>query len=221
MDKYAIIVAGGSGSRMGNTIPKQFLEINAKPILVHTIDKFLSIENIKIIVVLPEIHINFWQKILIKFPYLLDIQIVYGGDTRFKSVKNGLSQIPDTGVVAIHDAVRPFVNISEIENCYNQAAKSKAVVLAVPSKDSVRIITENGSKALDRSKVYLIQTPQTFDIELVKKAYAQTENTLFTDDASVVELWGHGIQIVQGSYENIKITSPDDLLLAEKLILNS
>ncbi|MGL4631467.1 MAG: 2-C-methyl-D-erythritol 4-phosphate cytidylyltransferase [Leadbetterella sp.] len=219
--KIAIIVAGGSGTRMGTDVPKQFLEIHGKPILVHTIEKFLLIDNIKILLAIPQAHQEKWGKIQrVFFPQNSQIQVVIGGDTRFQSVKNALDSIKDKkGVVAVHDAVRPLVALEDIMKTYDSAIDYKAVVLAVPSKDSVRIVQTTGQNVqVDRTQVYCVQTPQTFDLEILKKAYLQEYKSIFTDDASVVESTGEHIHIVEGKYTNIKITTPEDLILAQSYL---
>ncbi len=223
MKKFAIIVAGGSGSRMNSAIPKQFLSLHKKPIIIHTLEKFLAIENCQIVLVLPENEIETWIQISEKFN-LQDSRIIttIGGNTRFQSVKNGLDKInTKEGLVAVHDAVRPLIKTEVIENTFSVASVKCAVVTYVDSKDSIRYIADdNTNKALDRSKVKIIQTPQTFTLELLKKAYIQNEEIFFTDDASVVEHLGNEIFLINGHYENIKITTPEDLAIAEILLKN-
>jgi 2-C-methyl-D-erythritol 4-phosphate cytidylyltransferase len=219
--KYAIIVAGGSGSRMKSDIPKQFIEIGGFPILWHTISRFKKADPaIEIIVVLPESQIDYWQKRIESIPNADNHTIVNGGATRFQSSLNGLSVISgNDGLVAIHDGVRPFIFPEIIEKSYQMAAQKGSSVVCVPLKDSVREVTESTqNKAIDRSKLRLIQTPQTFRLDILKKAFAQKESPLFTDDASVVEAAGFPISLLEGAYENIKITTPEDLLWAEILL---
>jgi 2-C-methyl-D-erythritol 4-phosphate cytidylyltransferase len=218
--KYALIVAGGSGSRMGASMPKQFLMLGAKPILVHTIERFLEIPEIKIILVLPVAFFLEWDKIKkIYFPENQNITCVEGGPTRFASVQNGLNSIDNIeGLVAVHDAVRPFIKSGRITDSFEMAFEKGSAVLAVASKDSLRIIEGDKNKSLIRENVILIQTPQTFKVSVIKDAYKQTESASFTDDASVVEAAGYPIYILEGDYSNIKITTTEDLELAQILI---
>jgi len=223
VDIYAIIVAGGSGSRMKSEIPKQFLPLNGKPILIHTVEIFLRIPDIQIIVVLPKNDIEYWNELtsvnetIQKFKN--SIVITIGGISRFQSVKNGLSTIKTDGLVAVHDGVRPLVNIEIIQNSYTVAAEKGSAVSSVWVKDSVRQYNEKGeSAALDRTKLKLVQTPQTFQVKLMKKAFEVDEQAFFTDCASVLEFTGESITLIDGAYENIKITTPEDLLIAEAIL---
>lgn len=221
--KYAIIVAGGSGSRMKSSIPKQFLPLGNKPILVHTVEKFLNINNLSIILALPADAITFWQKnCTLHFSDLSRIKVVEGGKTRFQSVKNALFSIEENvGLVAVHDGVRPFVTTEIIEKSFEMASQNSSAVVCVDSKDSVRLLDQSGNRAIDRKNIKLIQTPQTFDLEILKKAYEVEDNNVFTDDASVVEHFGKTIHLMEGDYKNIKITSPEDLEIAEIFLKNS
>jgi 2-C-methyl-D-erythritol 4-phosphate cytidylyltransferase len=216
--KYAIIVAGGSGSRMKSDLPKQFIEIGGLPILMHTLKRFKEADSdIELILVLPESQFEFWQelcKIHSEFMKTIPHQLVTGGKSRFQSGKNGLAFIGNEGLVAIHDGVRPFVSAEIINESFRIAQEKGTAVVSVPSKDSVRV---NG-QAIDRATVRLIQTPQTFQISLLKKAFETPELATFTDDASVAEHAGFEINLIEGSYENIKITTPEDLLWAEVLL---
>jgi len=215
---WAIIVAGGSGLRMQKDVPKQFLELCGSPILMHSIKAFTdAIENIRIVVVLPPSQIEYWQKLCCQYSFTLSHEIAEGGDTRFHSVKNGLSLLPEEGLVAIHDGVRPLVSRQTITGCFSEAANYGNAVPVVPVIDSVREICGSTSQMLDRSVLRLIQTPQVFDITLLKKAYKQEYVPTFTDDASVFEKAGHVIRLVEGNVENIKITTPNDLVVAEAL----
>jgi 2-C-methyl-D-erythritol 4-phosphate cytidylyltransferase len=211
-----IIVAGGKGLRMGGDFPKQFIAIDSVPILIRTIDAFYNFDNqIKIIVVLPASFKEHWQRMCKGYGFSIKHEIVNGGDTRFESVKNGLTLI-ESGWVAVHDAVRPFASKALISECFRQAAIHKAVVPVVEVVDSMRELTgDEGSRIVDRSRYRLIQTPQVFDADLLKKAYEQPFNDAFTDDASVVEAYGHPVHLVDGERTNIKITTPFDLTLAE------
>jgi 2-C-methyl-D-erythritol 4-phosphate cytidylyltransferase len=221
--KYAIIVAGGSGSRMKASVPKQFLPLGNKPILVHTIEKFLQIHDLSIILALPADAIAYWQKsCTLYFSDLSRLSVVEGGKTRFQSVKNALFSIEEkVGLVAVHDGVRPFVTTEIIEKSFELASQNSTAVVCVDSKDSVRLLDESGNKAIDRKNVKLIQTPQTFDLEMLKLAYEVEDNSIFTDDASVVEHFGKTIYLMEGDYKNIKITSPEDMEIAEIFLKNS
>jgi 2-C-methyl-D-erythritol 4-phosphate cytidylyltransferase len=220
MHQYVIIVAGGSGSRMKSAVPKQFLEIGGVPVLMRTISRFYQYNNaINIILVLPESDIATWQNLCQKHSFRIPIQVTKGGTTRFESVKNGLALIDnDDAVVAVHDGVRPFVSLEVIANSFNQAATYGNAVVAVALKDSIRRVERDQSIALNRNDFKLVQTPQVFRVDIIKKAYSVTEGTDFTDDASVVEAAGITIKLVEGSYENIKITTPEDLFIAEALL---
>ena len=213
--KYAIIVAGGSGSRMNSDIPKQFMEVGGLPILMHTLKRFKEANSeIELVLVLPESQFEHWKMLCSRY-FPPSHQLVRGGKTRFQSALKGLQVISNEGLVAIHDGVRPFVSVDIINESYKIAAEKGTAVVSVPSKDSVRV---NG-QAIDRSTVRIIQTPQTFQIPLIKKAFEKKELSTFTDDASVVEYAGFEINLIEGNYENIKITTPEDLLWAE-VILN-
>ena len=214
--KYAIIVAGGSGSRMKRDIPKQFIKVGGLPILMHTLKRFKEADSeIELILVLPESQFEFWNELCSIYP-TVPHQLIKGGKTRFQSGLNGLQVIDNEGLVAIHDGVRPFVSVEIINESFKVAAEKGTAVVSVPSKDSVRV---NG-KSIDRSTVRIIQTPQTFQISLIKKAFETQELSIFTDDASVAEHAGFKIYLIDGNYENIKITTPEDLLWAE-VILNA
>lgn len=223
MDRFVIIVAGGSGLRMGTEIPKQFLPIAGKPILLRTIDAFRNaVDGIKIVVCLPATHFDYWEKCCKENGFdTHDITIVEGGKTRFHSVLNGLNTIKTDGdaLVGVHDGVRPFASAEMINRLYDAAEKDKAVVPVVDSVDSVRILSQNGENSqIDRRMVKLVQTPQVFDLQLLKKAYGVGFIETFTDDASVVEYSGHKISLVEGCRENIKITTPMDLAIAEFIL---
>ena len=216
--KYAIIVAGGSGSRMKSDLPKQFIDIGGLPILMHTLKKFKEADaDIELILVLPESQFEFWKELCeihSEFMKTIPHQLVAGGKSRFQSGRNGLDVIKNEGLVAIHDGVRPFVSAEIINESFRVAQEKGTAVVSVPSKDSVRV---NG-QAIDRATVRLIQTPQTFQVSIIKKAFETEELAIFTDDASVAEHAGFTINLIEGSYENIKITTPEDLLWAEILL---
>lgn len=216
---YAIIVAGGSGSRMQSVIPKQFLLLNGKPVIMHTVNAFYkSVNQPLIIVVLHADYHQYWQQLCKEHDFKIPHYLISGGETRFHSVKNGLALIEDDAVVAIHDAVRPLVSVDIINEAYNYAIKHGNAVVAVKSRDSIRQVKNQVSNALIRDEIYLVQTPQTFQSALLKMAYQQDFNTNFTDDASVVEQLGININIIPGSYTNIKITYPEDIAIAEALL---
>ena len=220
MKEYALIVAGGKGTRMKNDISKQFIELKGIPILMHTINAFKAYSNdVHIILVLPPDEIDIWNNLCKKHNYTVDVTVTYGGDSRFQSVKNGLAKIDDNeGLVAIHDGVRPLVGKDIIGASYRLAAVHQSAVAAVRLKESIRITDQDTTKAVDRSDYRLIQTPQTFDLGLIKKAYEIKEEASLTDDASVAEKSGHKISLFEGSYSNIKITTPEDLIIAEALM---
>ena len=215
MKAYAIIVAGGKGLRMGGDVPKQFLPINGKPILMHTIEAFRkALDGIEIILVLPADQHEYWQKLCKDYNFCSPELIAKGGETRFHSVKNGLALLPDDedAVVGIHDGVRPFVSKETIQRCYAAAAGGRAVVPVVPVVETIRQILPDGkSITRPRDEYRLVQTPQTFPLVMLKKAYEQPYSETFTDDASVVEAMGEEILMVEGNRENIKITTPSDL----------
>ena len=222
MKKYAIIVAGGKGLRMNGEMPKQFIALAGKPILMHTIEAFVRYDaGINIVLVLPEAQIPFWQDLCKKYAFSQQYIIAKGGETRFHSVKNGLALIDGEGLVAVHDGVRPLVSCATIERCFAAAAKYRAVVPVVDSVDSIRQIVDTENIAVERAAFKLVQTPQVFDVQLLKNAYKQSFSPAFTDDASVVESFGAKIHLVEGNRENIKITTPFDLQIANVLIHNA
>jgi 2-C-methyl-D-erythritol 4-phosphate cytidylyltransferase len=217
--EFALVVAGGKGTRIKSKLPKQFLELNGKPVLLHTLEAFYRYsDNIQVVLVLPEDDFEIWKDICKKFNFNKPIVLQKGGETRFQSVKNGLSNVEGPGLVAIHDGVRPLVSEDIIGASFRLAAVHQSAVAAVRLKDSIRMTDQDNTKAMDRSRFRLIQTPQTFDIDLIKKAYQTKEDASLTDDASVAEKSGHVISLFEGSYENIKITTPEDLIVAEALL---
>ena len=222
MDRYAILVAGGKGLRMGSDIPKQFLPLRGRPVLMHTIDVFRrAYPDIHIILVLPREQQDYWRQLCGQHGYDVELCVADGGETRFHSVHNGLSLIPDDarGVVGVHDGVRPFVSPEAIRRCFEAAEEFGAVVPVVPVVETVRqVLADGSSMTVDRNAYRLVQTPQTFDIQLLKKAYGQPFDPIFTDDASVVEAMGYPIKLVEGNNENIKLTNPADLKLAEGMV---
>ena len=221
--RYAILVAGGSGLRMGADRPKQFLLLRGEPVLLHTLRRFAepALGIAQTLVVLPADQIAFWQQLCAEHHVVIPHTLVAGGASRWASVKAGLAALPTeppTGaLVAVHDGVRPLVPRSVIEAAYQVAASHGAAAAAVPPKDSVRMLGAAGSSPLDRRRLRLMQTPQTFDLALLRRAYRLPELPTFTDDASVVDDL-HPVQLVEGDYRNLKITTPEDLLLAEALM---
>lgn len=214
-----IIVAGGKGERMQTDIPKQFIELKSRPVLMHTMDVFVKYNNqINVIVVLPETQIENWNRLCKKHAFQTNHQVVKGGIVRFESVKNGLKISSDLGLIAVHDGVRPLVSQTTIAACFREARKSGAAIPVVMPVESIRQVEGDESVAVDRNRFRLVQTPQVFDANILKKAYDQEYNPLFTDDASVVEAFGVKISLVEGNRENIKITTPFDIKLAEKMI---
>lgn len=219
LKEYALIVAGGKGTRMKTKLPKQFLELNGLPVLMHTINAFYRYnENTEVILVLPEDDFQLWEELCTKHQYRKNIKLQKGGDSRFQSVRNGLSLIEGEGLVAIHDGVRPLVSEDIIGASYRLAAVHDSAVAAVRLKESIRMTDQDNTKAMDRSRFRLIQTPQTFKTRLIKQAYEGKEDISLTDDASVAERAGHIISLFEGSYENIKITTPEDLVVAKALM---
>ncbi len=220
-NNYVIIVAGGSGARMGTTIPKQFLPLMGRPILMHTIEAFYhSKTNPQIISVLPDEYHAYWEELCVEHEFNIVHLLVKGGETRFHSVKNGLSIIEDdeNTLVAVHDAVRPLIKTGIIDMSFSHAATHGNAVTAVKSRDTVRQLQAGISTHLLRDEIYLVQTPQTFRADQLKSAYRQAYSDKFTDDASVVESAGFTINLIEGSYSNIKITFPEDIALAETLL---
>ncbi len=220
-EKFSIIVAGGSGSRMSSATPKQFIKIGGKPILMHTLDAFRRYDaQLKIILVLPATEQTFWENLVNEHSFDVTHQIVKGGNSRFSSVKNGLGAVPDDseGLVAIHDGVRPFVSSEMIGRSFDMASKHGNAIAAVALKESIRKTTGESSLHVPRTDYKLIQTPQTFAIAEIKSAFKQEEKENFTDDASVLEANGGQIHLYEGDYRNIKITTPDDLIWAEAFL---
>lgn len=222
---YVIIVAGGKGLRMGSDTPKQFLPIGGKPVLMRTIERFHQYcKELNVIVVLPPEQQAQWRALCERHHFDLAHTIADGGSTRYESCQNGLAAIPDDadGVVGFHDGVRPFVSVEVIERCFETARVEKAVIPTLPVTDTLRHIDgQGGGKNVLRSEYRIVQTPQVFDIALAKQAFGQSDRESFTDDASVIEALGHSASMVDGNRENIKITTPFDLVLAEAMIQHS
>lgn len=215
---YIIIVAGGKGLRMGTDTPKQFLPIGGRPVLMRTLERFREWSaDVNIILVLPEAQQDYWRGLCRDYSFGVDYRMATGGETRFHSVRNGLAMVSDgaDGVVGVHDGVRPFPAPEVISRCYEAARQHGAAVPVVPVVETLRHVTGG---TVPRGDYRLVQTPQTFDIRLLKRAYRQEYTDAFTDDASVVEHLGHTIELVEGNRENIKITTPWDLTVAEAVI---
>ena len=219
MNKYAVIVAGGTGSRMNSSIPKQFLLLNNKPVLFYTLDTFLkAYEDLKIILVLPEEHVASGQEIIDAWFDYKRIKITVGGRTRFHSVQNGLILVEEESIVFVHDAVRCLLTTDLIHRCYEKALEWGAAVPVIDCPDSVRYITGEGNEALERRRVKLVQTPQVFLSTILLPAFNIDYKDKFTDEASVVEAFGMKVWLVEGEEENIKITRPADITIAELIV---
>jgi 2-C-methyl-D-erythritol 4-phosphate cytidylyltransferase len=219
MQKIAVIVAGGTGQRMGTSTPKQFLLLHGKPLLYHTIQRFLETwSGLTIILVLPEEHINAGNEIVADLHAGTRVSITKGGDSRYQSVKNGLALIQEQSVVFVHDGVRCFVTSDLIKRCYEQALEKGTAIPAIAATDSIRIVQENHHEVIDRNRVRIIQTPQTFLSEILIPAFDKPYEERFTDEATVVEASGKEIYLIEGEHTNIKITRPVDLLIAEQMI---
>ena len=219
MKRHIIIVAGGKGLRMGGDIPKQFLPVCGKPVLMRTIEAFYTYDNqIHVILVLPVSQQEYWRELCQTYNFNLPHEIADGGDTRFHSVSNGLALVDGEGLVGIHDGVRPFVSQEVIARCFAEAGQKKAVIPVNGVVETVRCLEGEESVTVPRDKYKLVQTPQVFDVALLKQAYHQDYTDMFTDDASVVEALGEKVYLVEGNRENIKLTTPFDLKLAEMLV---
>jgi 2-C-methyl-D-erythritol 4-phosphate cytidylyltransferase len=219
MKKTAIIVAGGTGQRMGTALPKQFLAIEGKSILLHTVSQFVaSFSDINFVIVLPETYIQEGKDLITASGLTQQFQFVAGGDTRFQSVKNGLSQVDPDAIVFVHDAVRCLLTPELIQRCYQQALEKGSAIPAVSSTDTIRITEGTKHHVVDRADVMMIQTPQTFNANLLKKAFEQAYQPAFTDEANVLEASGTEVYLIDGEYENIKITRPLDLAIAEYIL---
>ena len=225
MKKYAIVVAGGVGSRMGGQLPKQFMPLKDKPVLYYSIRTFLdSYDDLQIILVLPVAFIDMGQEIIDAWFEKDRIRITTGGDTRFQSVKNGLKMVEEESIVFVHDAVRCLVSVDLVRRCYDMAMQTGSAIPVILSKDSVRLIDKEGSEPIDRNKVVFVQTPQTFHSKILLAAYQIDYKDKFTDEATVVEAYGLKVSLTEGEETNIKITRPIDLFTAEyivdKLLIN-
>jgi 2-C-methyl-D-erythritol 4-phosphate cytidylyltransferase len=222
MKKYAIIVAGGTGSRMGSHTPKQFLLLRDKPVLYYTLKTFFeAYADLQVILVLPVDYTDMGQEIIDAWFDQDRIRITAGGDTRFQSVKNGLELVEDESIVFVHDAVRCLLSTDLIHRCYEQTLETGSAIPAIASRDSVRIVSEDNSDAIDRNTVMLIQTPQTFHSKLLVPAFQIDYKDKFTDEATVVEAFGMKVTLVEGEEQNIKLTRPIDMFIAERLLEQS
>lgn len=219
MNTYAVIVAGGAGKRMGSALPKQFLLLKNKPVLYYTIDAFLkAVPDIHVIIVLPEEHLELGKEIVDGFFDEQQIRLTVGGETRFHSVQNGLKLISEESIIFVHDGVRCLVSEELIQRCYTAALETGSAIPAIECRDSARMITEDGNDPVDRTKLRLVQTPQTFHSKILLPAFAIDYKERFTDEATVVEAFGLKVTLVQGEETNIKITNPIDLVVAEKIL---
>lgn len=219
MHKYAVIVAGGSGTRMGSSLPKQFLMLKDKPVLYYTLKTFLdSFADMQIILVLPVDYTDMGQEIIDAWFDKERIRITAGGDTRFQSVKNGLALIEEESIIFVHDGVRCLLSTDLVHHCYQVAASTGSAIPAVRCRDSVRLVREDGSDAIDRDRLAMVQTPQTFHSKILLPAFNIDYKDKFTDEATVVEAYGLKVTLVEGEETNIKITRPVDLLIAEKIL---
>lgn len=217
--EHALIVAGGKGTRIRSRLPKQFIEVAGKPVILHTLETFFSYSpTLEVVLVLPESDIAVWETIAIKHRFNHPVTVARGGETRFQSVRSGLAKIAGNGLVAIHDGVRPLVSPEIIAASFRLAAVHHGAVASVRLKESLRFTDQDQTRAVDRSRYRLIQTPQTFDLALIREAYTIREDPSLTDDASVFEQAGHKVSLFEGSYENIKITTAEDLVIVEALL---
>ena len=216
---FAVIVAGGQGTRMGTAMPKQFLDLCGKPVLYHTIKAFVdAIPGIQIVLVLPQHQISYAQMVLQGFEDRIDLSIVAGGETRFHSVQNGLMGIPEDAIIMVHDGVRPLVSTDLIQQCHEQALELGSAIPAVPVVDSMRLMEGDNSKPVNRDNLRIIQTPQTFGARILLPSMQQPHQEGFTDEATVVEAFGQQVYLIEGEKSNLKITTPEDLLIAEALM---
>jgi 2-C-methyl-D-erythritol 4-phosphate cytidylyltransferase len=221
MNKYALIVAGGSGTRMGSPIAKQYLPIGDKPVLMHTLKKFFDFDpDIQLFLVIPGSDMDYWKSLCQEYHFEIPHRLIAGGQTRFQSVRNGLTAIPSNqGLVAIHDGVRPFVTNNVIHQSFQTAALTGSAIAVIELKDSIRKIDPSGASIFqNRAEYRLVQTPQTFQLTKIKQAFLTEETTAFTDDATVYEHQGWQVSLIPGNLENIKITTPEDLRYAAYLL---
>ena len=219
MKHTVIIVAGGKGLRMGGDLPKQFIPLQGKPVLMYTLEVFHQWDPaVELLLVIPEEHESYWKMLCKELNFTITHRVVYGGETRFHSVRNGLQTIEDNGenrLIAVHDGVRPFVSVDVISSCFEIAKAFRAAIPVISMIESVREINGGESHPFDRNRLCIVQTPQVFSADILRKAYEQPYDERFTDDASLVEASGHTIRLVDGNRENIKITTPMDFRYAE------
>lgn len=217
--KYAVIVAGGKGTRMGAAVPKQFLPLLGKPMLCYPIEAFAqAIPGIQLILVLPPDQLRSAQIVLRSYIGGVDVTIVAGGETRYHSVQNGLKEVKDDGVVFVHDGARPLVSAELILRCFMQAVEKGSAIPAIAVTESMRMVTDNGSRPVPREQMRIVQTPQTFNTNIILPAFEQDYQTIFTDEATVVEAYGERVHLIEGARDNVKITTPEDMLIAEVLM---
>lgn len=222
MKKYVIIVAGGSGKRMGSDVPKQFLPLAGKPVLMHTIEAFLRYDaGIQVLLVLPDAHRDYWQALCVQYAFDKPVTVVSGGAERFFSVQNAMQLVPHNALVAVHDGVRPLVDVQTIEKAFLSAMEKGSGIPVVPETDSLRRVVNETSQSVNRSEYMRVQTPQVFQSNLIKEAYSQSYTPLFTDDASVFEAMGHAVALTEGNVSNIKLTTPTDMQWAALLLHES
>ncbi len=219
MQRTTIIVAGGSGKRMGSAVPKQFLMLQGKPVLCHTIEAFHRFDaDMQLIVVLPKEQMDAWAALCSEHGFTISHTVVAGGAERFHSVREGLNAVKHIGLVAVHDGVRPLVSVELIARCFAAAEEHGAAIPVVPVSSSVRELEDGGSHAVDRSRLRMVQTPQCFRVELLRKAFELPYDPAFTDEATLVERMGLAVHLVEGEERNIKVTTPLDLRVAEVLL---
>ena len=219
MKRAVIIVAGGKGVRMGGELPKQFIPLQGKPVLMHTLEVFHRWDSLaRIVLVLPNVYQSYWEMLCRELNCTIPHRIVHGGDTRFHSTQNALSEVADCDIIGVHDGVRPFISVEVIELCFRSAEEKGAAIPVVPHSESLRIKVGDQSLAVDRSNYLIVQTPQVFYRDWLFEAYKLPWKPQFTEEASLVEATGKSIFLIEGNLENIKITTPIDLLIAEKII---
>ncbi len=219
MRKFSIIVAGGKGLRMGSDLPKQFLLLKEKPVLMRTLEIFSDYDpSMKLILALPEDHIPYWNELCQTYHFNRKVSIVKGGATRYHSVKNALETIAEDGIIAVHDGVRPLITIGLIDRCFKEAEKFKNAIPFIPVSESLREVNGEKNQRVDRSKFVMIQTPQVFEVQLLKEAFRQRYRDEFTDEASMIEFMDIPVHLVEGIPQNIKITHPADLVFAEAFL---
>ena len=223
--KYLVVTAGGTGTRMGAAVPKQFLELDGVPILRRTMEVFLrAIPDIQVITVLPEGHVAYWRQYCLKANFVCPQRLVKGGFTRFHSVKNALKYVPDGALVAVQDGVRPLISVDKVRELFKAAETAPAVIPVMPVTDTLKVLEKRGDvlavtgEQVDRSRIYGAQTPQVFQSEALKAAYSLQFDTAFTDDASVAERYGIALTFLEGERFNLKITTPEDLVLAKAIL---